>query len=80
MEGNIKVNTPLSFNRKINCMVPVANTGVPFMPKQAKSEETQTLYIISANKFLVESSVQNSGVPYSETFNLKLLKKVESIN
>ena len=32
------------------------------------------------NKFIVESSVQNSGVPYSDTFNLKLLKTVETIN
>ena len=35
------------------------------MPKQAKSEESQTLYIISVNKFVVESSIQNTGVPYS---------------
>jgi hypothetical protein len=57
-------------------MVPVANTGVPFMPKQAKSEETQILYIVSKDKFILESTIQNSGVPYSDTFNLKMLKVV----
>ena len=57
-------------------MVPVANTGVPFMPKQAKSEETHILYIVSKDKFILESTIQNSGVPYSDTFNLKMLKVV----
>ena len=36
--ANIKDSIPVSFTRKINCVVPVANSGVPFIPKQAKSE------------------------------------------
>jgi hypothetical protein len=35
---DIKDTTPISFTRKIVCLVPIANSGVPFMPKQAKSE------------------------------------------
>ena len=71
---------PLSFSRKISCVVPVANSGVPFMPKQAKSEETQTLFIISKDEYVIESTIQNSGVPYAETFNLKLKRVVTSVN
>lgn len=51
--ANIKTTTPLSFTRKITCLVPIANTGVPFMPKQAKSEEIQTLYIVSKDKYII---------------------------
>ena len=46
------------------------------MPKNAKSEETQTLYLISKDKYILESIIQNSGVPYSDTFNLRILKTV----
>lgn len=57
-------------------MVPVANTGVPFMPKHAKSNEDQNLYIVSKDKYVFQSTIQNSGVPYSDAFNLKLLRIV----
>lgn len=35
--GNIKSSAPLSFTKKVNCLVPISNSGVPFMPKFAKS-------------------------------------------
>ena len=55
-------------------MVPISNSGVPFMPKFAKSEETVSLYIYSKDKYVIESTIQNSGVPYADTFNLRLRK------
>ncbi len=48
------------------------------MPKTAKSEEQVTLYLYSKDKYIVESTIQNSGVPYSDTFNLKFQKIFES--
>ena len=68
----------MKFTKNINAMVPVANSGVPFMPKQAKSNEEQTLFLYSKNKYVVESVIQNSGVPYADSFNLRLQKVVET--
>jgi hypothetical protein len=36
-KANVKSNAPLKTSRKIRATVPVANAGVPFMPKTAKS-------------------------------------------
>lgn len=49
------------------------------MPKQAKSCERISLYWISKDKYIIESTIQNSGVPYSDTFNIKMQKTYESI-
>lgn len=76
--ADIKDNTPISFTKKIFCIVPVPNSGVPFMPKQAKSNENLTLYIYSKDKYVLESVIQNSGVPYSDTFNLRMRKIIET--
>lgn len=35
--ANIKEQSPLVSTRKLKYTVPMANTGVPFMPKTAKS-------------------------------------------
>jgi hypothetical protein len=48
------------------------------MPKQAKSNENLTLYIYSKDKYVLESVIQNSGVPYSDTFNLRMRKIIET--
>jgi hypothetical protein len=34
-------------------MVPISAAGVPFMPKAARSDETQTLFFISKNKYII---------------------------
>lgn len=49
----------------------MTNTGVPFMPKTAKSKETQILFFFSKHKFILESCICTSGVPYSDTFQIE---------
>ena len=41
--------------RRITATVPIANTGVPFVPKTAKATETQTIYLISKDKWIIEA-------------------------
>ena len=60
-------------------MVPIAAAGIPFMPKAARSDELQSLYFISRNKYIIESTIQNSGAPYTDCFNVKLKRTVESL-
>lgn len=60
-------------------MVPIANSGVPFMPKAAKSDELQCLFFFSKNKYIIESMIQNSGAPYTDCFNICLRRIVESV-
>lgn len=57
-------------------MVPIAAAGIPFMPKAARSDETQMLYFVSRNKYYIESTIQNSGAPYTDCFNVKLKRTV----
>lgn len=57
-------------------MVPISAAGVPFMPKTAKSDEIQALYFISKNKYIIESTIQNSGAPYTDCFNVKLKRTI----
>jgi hypothetical protein len=60
-------------------MVPIPSSGVPFMPKEAKSHETVSLFWLSKDKYIIESTIQNSGVPYSDTFNIKMQKTFETV-
>ena len=60
-------------------MVPISAAGVPFMPKAARSDEVQALYFVSKNKYVIESTIQNSGAPYTDCFNVKLKRTVESV-
>lgn len=52
--ANIKSVSPLKITRKIRAVVPVANSGVPFMPKTAKSEELQNLHFFSKHKWALD--------------------------
>lgn len=76
--ANIKDNSPLKSTRKLNYTVPLANTGVPFMPKTAKAEEIQNLYFYSKHKFMIESTVATTGAPYTDTFRVEMRTTVES--
>lgn len=76
--NNIKFNTPLKIQRKLAAMVPISAAGVPFMPKAARSDETQSLYFVSKNKYIVESIIQNSGAPYTDSFNIRLKRTISS--
>ena len=58
--------------------MPVQAAGVPFMPKTAKSEETQTLFFYSKHKFILFAEISTSGAPYTDTFNVQLKTCVES--
>lgn len=57
-------------------MVPISAAGVPFMPKAARSDETQTLFFISKNKYIIQSVIQNSGAPYTDCFSVRLRRTV----
>ncbi len=59
-------------------MVPISAAGVPFMPKAARSDEVQKLNFVSKNKYFIESTIQNSGAPYTDCFNVKLKRTIES--
>jgi hypothetical protein len=78
--ANLKNTTPDKFERKIRCLVPIINSGVPFMPKHAKSDERVSLFFISKDKYIIETTIQNSGVPYSDTFNIRMQKIVETVS
>ena len=57
--------------RRITAIVPIANTGVPFVPKTARSTETQTIYFISKDKWILEGTVDTVGAPYADTFRVQ---------
>ncbi len=48
------------------------------MPKAARSDEVQSLYFVSKNKYIIQSTVQNSGAPYTDCFNVRLRRTVEN--
>jgi hypothetical protein len=37
------------------------------------------LYFFSKDKYVIESVIQNSGVPYSDTFNIRIKKVIETV-
>ncbi len=55
--ANIKSNAPLEFERDFDEIVKLEKTGIPFMPKEAKSREFQKLFLISKDKYIIESYV-----------------------
>lgn len=48
------------------------------MPKTSKVHETQTLYIVSKHKWAMDSTVENSGPPYTDCFRVYLRTICES--
>jgi hypothetical protein len=48
---------PLEFERDFDEIVKLEKTGIPFMPKEAKSREFQKLFLISKDKYIIESYV-----------------------
>jgi hypothetical protein len=76
---NIKDNTPLQFERTIKSVIPVANSGIPLMPKQSQLQEDMKLYFYSKDKFEIDTKVSNSGIPYCEYFNIHYKKVVETV-
>lgn len=53
-------------------VVPLPSSPIPFMPKFANTTEEQTLFILDHNRAVIESIMVNSGVPYSDTFDLRM--------
>jgi hypothetical protein len=47
------------------------------MPKFCDSQEDMTLHIISKDKFIIDSVVQNKGAPYMDSFRLHTRTKYE---
>ena len=76
--ANLKESAPISTKRKIVMTVPVSSSGVPFMPKTAQSTESQTLYFESKHKLIMESTIETTGAPYTDTFQVNLKSVVES--
>ena len=66
--------------RVVKAIVPISNSGVPFMPKVASSTETQNLYIVSKHKWIIETTIETVGAPYTDTFRIQLKTEVESTN
>lgn len=62
----------------MSAMVPISAAGIPFMPKAAKSDEIQSLYFVSRDKYIVQSIIRNSGAPYADCFNVRLKKTIVS--
>ena len=77
-KANLKANAALKAVRKLRVTVPVSAAGVPFMPKTAKSEETQTLFFYSKHKFVLYGEIATTGAPYTDTFNVQLRTTAES--
>jgi hypothetical protein len=74
--ANIKEITPEVFTRKVAAIVPLPNSGIPFMPKTSYTTEEQTLYILNKDKFIIELIVKSQGVPYCDTFDIRMKKTV----
>jgi hypothetical protein len=68
--SNIKLTCPIKLTRKVNSVVPMPPSNVPFMPKSGKTAESQSLYIISKYQWVFDSELQNSGIPYSDCFKV----------
>ena len=80
ISGNIKSNTPYIFTRVIRANVPLPSSNIPFMPKFVDSKETQELYFISKNKYVVFGIVNNSKAPMTDCFYLRTKKIIERID
>lgn len=76
--ANLKKTCPLMLQRKIRATVPVSGAGVPFMPKTARSVETQNLFIVSKHKWILEGTIETTGAPYTDTFKIQLRTVAES--
>ena len=70
---------PLEFKRKVTAIFPIANSGIPFMPKTGKSSENVRLMVFSKDKFVVETTVQSSGAPYTDTFQVHVKTVAETL-
>ena len=69
---------PEKMIKKINSVIPVVNSGIPLMPKQAKMQENFTLYFYSKDKYILDTTVQNFGIPYCDYFDIRYRKVVET--
>jgi len=67
---------PLSFKRTVKQVVPVTNTGIPFMPKTSAIEERITVYFYSKDKIIFEIDYKSFGVPYCDYFLLNFRKEI----
>lgn len=52
---NLKDSCPLFFTQKWSSTFPVMSSGIPFMPKFAKTSETLKIYVISKHKWISEA-------------------------
>ena len=61
---------PLESKRTVKAVFPIANSGVPFMPKTGNSEEKMVLRVYSKDKWMLENTIKSSGAPYTDTFQV----------
>ena len=59
-------------------MVPLPPSGIPFMPKTSLTNEEQKMHLLTGNKVVIESITCSKGVPYCETFDVRLKRVLES--
>jgi len=63
----------------VSAIVPLPSSGIPFMPKTSLTVEDHSLFIISKNKFVLESIIKNNGIPYCDSFDIRIKRTVESL-
>jgi hypothetical protein len=70
----------MTYTKKFISMVPVANSGIPFMPKTSKIVESFTLHLISKDKYVIFTTCKSHGVPYCDDFLIHYRREVESVS
>lgn len=73
---NIKEDSPEIFSRKVQAVAPLPSSPIPFMPKTSLTKEEHTLFLMSKNKVVIESVIMSTGVPYSDTFDVRIKRVI----
>jgi hypothetical protein len=58
--------------------VPILNPGLPFVPKTARSRETQWVYFFSRHRWVLETEIVTTGAPLTDTFKVHSRIEVRS--
>jgi hypothetical protein len=65
--------------RKITSQIPLPPSNIPFMPKLAPTIEDQTMFLINKDKVVIESIVKNTGIPYCDSYQLRMKRVIETV-
>lgn len=76
----LKQGCPDVFTRKVSAIIPLPPSNIPFMPKVSLTNEEHTLAVLNRNKFVFDSIVKNQGIPYCDSFDLRMRRTVVVVN